>query len=338
MTKASHVILSHLVLTPWLAGTCLRRRRSLVQLLLDANPDLALGGLPLASKLSRYGTNTPFLPSLIIDEETSQTSLSSFLSNHTFPCILKPIFGNRSRGVQKVHSLADISSHAGEQPMMLQPFVAAPNEYGINLARVGSDVKIYGLTEINLPAVWGNGQSTLVDLAETKYGPDIPYELPDPQSIPSENQYVPLQVARKHGKGSSYRDITGRVTSKLQAVCSEAAHQIGLHFGRFDVKADSLDALQQGDFYIMETNGSFSLDLTIHDNRHSLATKTRRLRAHWKRFFQQATSHQSSECSNIRLLYHLLWFMVSPKRAISFWDEVDDWERAPACGRNEERL
>lgn len=42
---------------------------------------------------------------------------------------------------------------AADEPMILQSYVDAPKEYGINVMRVGGRVKIYGLTEMTLRAV-----------------------------------------------------------------------------------------------------------------------------------------------------------------------------------------
>lgn len=327
-TQKIHLVLCHLYLLPWFVWRMLCGGVPL-RPFLDANPDLDFGGLPIAPKLSRYGPDPPYLPSLKVAEETSPDALSAFAEEHGFPLVQKPLFGAHSRGVQKLEGPDDLAAASAEEPMIVQPFVEAPKEYGINVMRVGRRVKIYGLTEVTLREVWGDGTRSVNDLVEEKYGPHVaPAE--GGKRVPDEGEHVPLQDAADQGEGSSFRDVTEEVTPALRAACQDAADQIGLRFGRFDVKAQSLAALQEGQFWILEANGSPSLDLTLYDEQHPLAVKIERLRAHWEQFFQQARACQSCDPNSWQLLTTLCWFACAPKQyAVSFRDEVDDGELAP---------
>lgn len=325
-----HLILSHLYLLPWLV------RRSFgcelpLRPFLDANPDLKLGGLPIASKLSRYGTDAPYLPTLVVDATTKRSELGAFVADHSFPLVLKPLFGAHSRDVRRVFTFEEIISVRTDEPMILQPYVDTPKEYGINVVRVGARVKIYGLTEVTLRAVWGDGRQSVRELAAERYGPEVADQLDEGDTVPPKGHHVPLQIASGLEGGSSFRDVTDEVTPELRAACQGAANQIGLRFGRFDVKAESLQSLREGDFYVLEVNGSPSLDLTLYDENHSLSVKIERLRAHWEQFFQQARAYQSSEQNSWRLLTTLLWFSLSPRRCVtSFGNKVDNGELAPS--------
>jgi len=326
-----HLILCHLYLLPWFARQCFYHELPL-RPFLDANPELELGGLPVASKLSRYGTEPPYLPSLRVDDTTDRATLDAFANEHGMPLVLKPLFGSRSRGVRKVASMDVVAAAAADETMILQPYVEAPQEYGINVVRVGDRIKIYGLTEITLRSVWGDGERSLAALARDEYDEEGMGELEHAAWIPPEGCRVPLQTAVDVGAGSSFRDITDEVTPALRAACQDAADQIGLRFGRLDVKAESLEALQNGSFYVLEANGSPSLDLTLYDGRHPLSVKIERLRAHWEQFFQQAKPCCSSDPNTWRLLSSLLWFAVAPGRcAASLCDEVDHRELAPGA-------
>ena len=326
-----HLILCHLYLLPWFARQCFCHELPL-RPFLDANPELELGGLPVASKLSRYGTEPPYLPSLRVDETTDRATLDAFAEEHGTPLVLKPLFGSRSRGVRKVTSMDVVADAAADETMILQPYVEAPQEYGINVVRVGDRIKIYGLTEITLRSVWGDGEHTLAALARDKYGADVLDGLERADWTPPAGCRVPLQTAADVGGGSSFRDITDDVTPALRAACQDAADQIGLRFGRLDVKAESLEALQSGSFYVLEVNGSPSLDLTLYDGRHPLSVKIERLRAHWEQFFQQAKPCCSPDPNTWGLLSSLLWFAVAPERcAASLCDEIDHRELAASA-------
>lgn len=332
-TPKLHLILGHLYLLPWFVRRCFDWELPL-RPFLDVNPELQLGGLPIASKLSRYGTEPPYLPSLTIDSETDRSAIEAFAAEHEFPFVLKPLFGAHSRGVRKVSSLEEIATAMGEEPMVLQPYVDAPKEYGINVMRVGPRLKISGLTEVPVRTVWGDGTRCLRVLADEKYDPTVASRIENGAWTPPDGKHVPLQVAASPGEGPSCRDITDEVTPELRAACEQAADQIGLRFGRFDVKAESLEALQKGEFYVLEANGSPSLNLTLYDDRYPLSVKIERLRAHWEEFFHQARPSPSANrprCSqnSWRLLLTLLWFAISPGRcARSFRQEVYDGKLA----------
>ncbi len=333
--QKTHLILSHLYLLPWFARQFMGCELPL-RPFLDANPSLELGGLPIAPKHTRYGDAPPYLPSLMIDDATDRSSIAEFADAHSFPLVLKPLFGAHSRGVRKLMDRDELQAISAEEPMILQPYVDAPKEYGINVIRVGPRIKIYGLTEITLRAVWGDGTRSLDVLVRDEYGDDVAETLDDGDWVPDEGCYVPLQTAADVQGGSSFRDITDEVTPALRETCQDAADQIDLRFGRFDVKAPSLSALKDGEFYVMEANGSPSLDLTLYDDAHSLSVKIERLRAHWDQFFQQAQPCHSCNQNSWRLLSHLLWFLLSPKEcAVSSWNEVDD--RELAAGAEAER-
>lgn len=327
-TQQVHLLLSHLYLLPWFARRSLECELPL-RPFLDANPDLQLGGLPIASKRSRHGTEPPYLPSLTICRDTNRSAVRAFVDEHAFPLLLKPLFGSQSRGVQKVRSVDEIVEATGAEPFFLQPYVEASKEYGINVMRVGERLKIYGLTEVPVQAVWGDGERCLRTLAADAYGPEVAAQLENGEHIPPGGQRVPLQVAAQPGAGEPSRDVTDEVTPALREACERAADQVGLRFGRFDVKAHSLEALQNGEFYILEANGSPSLDLTLYDDRHPLSVKIERLRAHWDEFFHQARACESSDKNSWRLLGTLLWFAIAPNWCVaSFGNEVDDGQLA----------
>lgn len=72
----------------------------------------------------------------------------------------------------KVFCLDQVAEGMGKEPMILQPYVGASKEYGINILRVGDRVKIYGLTEIDMRTVRRNGTQCVHELDAEKYGPE----------------------------------------------------------------------------------------------------------------------------------------------------------------------
>lgn len=327
--QKAYLVLSYLYLLPWFVRRCFRHELPL-RPFLDANPELRLGGLPIASKLSRYGNEPPYLPSLTVEADTDRATLDAFAADHGFPLVVKPLFGAHSRDIHRVCTVDAVQEAAASEPMIVQPYVEAPLEYGINIGRVGKRVKIHGLTEVTLRSVWGDGERSLATLAADTYGPEAAEDLDHGDWVPPAGRHVLLQVAADVECGSCFRDITDQVTPALRAACQDAADQIGLQFGRFDVKADSLEALRAGDFHVLEVNGSPSMDLTLYDERHGLSVMIERLRAHWNQLFHQAQKGRSSDPNTWRLLSLLLWFVFSPRRCVASFarDEVDDRDLA----------
>lgn len=138
---------SHICLLPWLARRFLRWGSPL-EPLVEANEELPAGGLPIASKLSRYGSAPPYLPTLAVEESTDPDEIRRFADRHSLPLVVKPVFGNHSRNVHRVERVDGILELAAEEPMVVQPYLNLPCEYGINVVRVGREVRVSGLTEI----------------------------------------------------------------------------------------------------------------------------------------------------------------------------------------------
>jgi hypothetical protein len=59
----------------------------------------------------------------------------------------------------------------------------------------------------------------------------------------------------------------------------------GLNFGRLDVKAESLEALKQGNFLLLEINGAKAEPVHIYDPQMSIYKIMSDIRFHWNTLF-----------------------------------------------------
>jgi len=121
----------------------------------------------------------------------------------------------------------------------------------------------------------------------------------------------------------THTDVTDDITAELIERCEEAADQINLVFGRFDVKTPSLDALKEGRFTILEANGPLSLNLTLYTDQ-SFTEHIKTFKDHWQRFFNAADKSTLAANNQGEELINLLKYGVRRQRFLRVWDDVDN--------------
>jgi hypothetical protein len=122
---------------------------------------------------------------------------------------------------------------------------------------------------------------------------------------------------------ATFRDVTEEAVSlelldAVETVCEEA----GLRFGRLDVKTRSIEALRNGDFAVLEVNGSLGLDMRLYTAA-SLTQKWLWLEEYWSRMCRSASNSvgEGVPSGSWRVA---LSFLVWPGSAHVLWDEVKD--------------
>jgi hypothetical protein len=154
--------------------------------------------------------------------------------------------------------------------------------------------RILSITEKRLPSVTGDGRSRLEELV-----------LQDPDTIgmarfhlrrqarrltdvPAAGQIVSLGDCGSHCRGARFYDGGSLVTDALEdAIEAMAARFEGFYFGRFDLRAPSLDAFRRGeDLTILELNGVTAEVTHIYDPAVSLLDAYRALFEQWRLAFE----------------------------------------------------
>jgi hypothetical protein len=94
---------------------------------------------------------------------------------------------------------------------------------------------------------------------------------------------VLLTHTRSARLGAVYKDAGALITPQMERRFDEISRDIdGFHFGRFDIRFESLEALREGEgFTILELNGAGAEVLHIWDGSKSLANAYRDL---WKQY------------------------------------------------------
>ena len=246
-----------------------------------ANPHIELGGLCGESKLAILRQVTGEARSLL----ARSTGLTTHAWNPAadlaaaeramaaegldYPLVAKPDIGCNGAGVRLVRNEADLFRYLREFPrqaaVVLQEYLAAENEAGLFYIRRPDEAcgRITSVTLKYAPFVVGDGRSTLraLILADPRAGrvpqlylPRLQHRL---QEVPSQGERVRLVFVGNHCKGSIFRDGTRLVTPAMTARVEQLARALpDFHFGRIDLRFDSLPALCRGEgFRVIEING-----------------------------------------------------------------------------------
>ena len=245
-----------------------------------ANPGIATGGLCGESKTEIFdlaegeardliAPYTSFIASGDAAADAAMARRAAEAAGIPFPLVAKPDIGCNGTGVRLVDgpdALQDrLQGYPAGARLVLQELVPWEGEAGIFYSRhPGAERgRISSLTLKIAPSVTGDGRSTLRELilADPRAGRVPQLYLPRLEGkldrVPQQGEPVRLVFSGNHCKGSVFRDGREDVTpALLEAVERFARGLRGFHFGRIDVRYESLAALRRGSgFRVIEVNG-----------------------------------------------------------------------------------
>jgi hypothetical protein len=256
-----------------------------------ANPLVETGGLWGESKrayldmvsgderrwLARYITLTR--GRIDATRDTRQALELMRANNLSFPIVAKPDIGWQGYGVRPITSEPELRAYIAAFPkdatLMLQEMVAWDGEAGVFYVRQPREERgrIMSLTFRYYPHVVGDGVRTArelvlagertawkagVHLGRFKDHVGAPSRLLD--QVPQLGESVRLSFIGSIRVGSLYRDVGEKITPALTERFDAISRSMPeFHYGRYDVRFASSDALQQGDdVRIIEINGAGS--------------------------------------------------------------------------------
>ena len=211
----------------------------------------------------------------------------------SFPLVLKPDQGQRGEGVTIVRDDATLSHFLRHQEgdAIVQEYVAGP-ELGVFYIRLPGDERgrIFSITEKLLPNVLGDGHSTLehlilADARAVAMAPVYLEYLADRlDEIPGQGELVSLVDLGTHCRGAIFLDGSGYLTEAMEQTFETISRGFeGFYFGRFDVRAPSIETLKEGrGFKILELNGVTSEATHIYDPKFSVHEARDVLREQWR--------------------------------------------------------
>lgn len=215
-----------------------------------------------------------------------------------FPIIAKPDIGWHGYGVRRLDCASDLRGYLeqfGVGPkIILQHFVPYEGEAAILYARLPGEShgRIRSLTLRYYPHVVGDGMSMLRDLirgdprarwkARLHLGLDRTHRgIPQHElnRVPARGEVVQIALIGNQRAGGVYHDARRHITAALEERFDAIARSMTeFHYGRFDIRFKSTDALMRGaDFLIVEVNGVGGEAIDAWDPRLTVRQTYRRL-------------------------------------------------------------
>ena len=97
------------------------------------------------------------------------------------------------------------------------------------------------------------------------------------------NERLELEPIGNHSRGTTFLNGNHFINEKLEAIFDEISNQMkGIHYGRFDMKCASSEAVQNGHFKVLEYNGVAAEPAHIYDPAYPIWKKYRDIYRHWK--------------------------------------------------------
>ncbi len=212
-----------------------------------------------------------------------------------YPIICKPDVGERGTQVEKLYSNYDLVQYLSnvQEDFIIQEFITYDIELGVLYYRYpdASTGKVTSVTRKEFLAVFGDGKSTVEQLmrqsTRARFQIDSMRKRLGDMGM---NEIIKLGEKRilepigNHCRGTKFLDDNHLLNSTLDEVFDKIALTIdGFHFGRFDLKVNSIEDLYEGkNIRIMELNGVSSEPGHIYDPKNTLWAAYRDLAHHWK--------------------------------------------------------
>lgn len=285
-------------------------RHGCLTLFTAVNPGIgAGGGLKGESKseiltgLARAGD--AIAPWILVSPGTVESRLDAvrtFAAARGWPVVLKPDVGERGSGVTiaRDESAARAALEAEAGALIAQRYVSGV-EFGVFYWRRPSAPhgEIVAITDKRMVDLVGDGRRTLEHLILDddravcmarffldKFSAQL-------DETPAAGERVVLTELGTHCRGALFLDGTHLVTPPLLAAVERVSRAFdGFNFGRYDVRTPSAEALQRGEFSVIELNGLTSEATSMYDPRHNVFHGWRTLRRQWREAFAIAAEHR----------------------------------------------
>lgn len=259
------------------------------------NWGLELGGLESSSKyrVQSYFDPRFFPKTILLKEEYSEDQKREMIAElqserETPKIIFKPDLGRVGKGVFVLENIEQLPIPLGRLPgdYLVQEFSDLPEEFGVFFYRENGAPKIFSINSKHFPTVLGSGEGRIRELLEEtprlkRFEESLSRRV-DLDRIPSRNEVVKLSYIGNHAQGCVFCDRTELATKELTtALDAVTKSDPGFNYGRLDVKAESTEALQRGEFVVLEVNGVDSLTTAIFDPRYRLRDAYRILLAQY---------------------------------------------------------
>jgi len=309
---------AYLPLAPYFLYLCIRYRS--FTLFTASNPGIFSGGLVGESKseiLRKLPAAAEFelIPSSLDLSERIERA-----SRFSFPIVLKPDQGERGAGVAIVRTEAALGQYlrAATQDVIAQRYVGGV-EFGVFYCRMPDDARgrVVSITEKRFPVVVGDGCSSVGELVQRDERAACMAETyarlsKRPMSdVPEAGERLQLVEIGSHCRGAIFLNGAHLLTPALEAEVDRIAraHE-GFYFGRFDLRAPSVEDFRLGQgLQVIELNGVSAEQTHIYDPAVSVWEAYCVMFRHWRMAFAigRRNVERGGKAMTLRELVTLVW-------------------------------
>lgn len=265
----------------------------------NANPAIPLGGAVGESKTAILDLLPAHLKpkSVLFPIGTPSYEVERALSSVgiSFPVVAKPDVGERGFLVEKLDDAAALRRHLERHraDFIVQEFLSQSMEASVLFYRFPDGR--FGITSVCVKEflqVTGDGISEVRHLMARV--PRAAFQIerfereqPDLlRQVPDAGQTLLLEPIGNHIRGTKFLNANHLIDTELEHAFEQICVAIdGVHFGRFDLKCTSVEALRRTEIKVMELNGVFAEPAHVFDPNHGAWRAYRDYYRHWRLLF-----------------------------------------------------
>jgi len=268
------------------------------------NPMIENSGIGTESKYKTMQLiPSEYLPITVFHKANS--SISETLNkitkqNITYPLIAKPDIGFRGLLVKKIASENELKRYLEKYPIdiLVQEFLTEKEECGIFYLRFPDNQsgKITSITLKKFLHIVGDGEHTIRELISLDKRAKNYIEIIKSnatihlETIIKKDEKIQLSDIGNHSKGTQFINGNHLISSKLEETINSLNKQIdGWFYGRVDIKYNTFEDLENGNFKILELNGILAEPTHIYDaSKTNYLQALKEMRVHWKQLYKIA--------------------------------------------------
>jgi DNA-directed RNA polymerase subunit L len=220
-----------------------------------------------------------------------------------FPVVFKPAVGERASFFECLQeSEVDnfLKEKAGTENVLFEEFADTKSEFGLSWTRDPDtgEFEIDSLVEKKFPTVTGDGQRKIGELVEAKLA-ELNLEEEKAEKIRKWNRHHAEQIlpageeivisrAASISFGTKFQKIKidKKDPSLINLLKKMIVKKDGVYAGRFDLRADDLENLKNGNVKIIEMNGIGGMPLEVYESHLKIEEKYEILRKHFQKLLK----------------------------------------------------
>ncbi|MFM7007085.1 MAG: hypothetical protein ACKOWX_07505 [Flavobacteriales bacterium] len=263
-----------------------------------ANPKTILGGFVLDSKYEQHKRipqrwqlrTLKIIPSSTLPFELLGAKLQ-------FPCFVKPDIGEGGNGVFEIKEIEELTDYhqSAKVPYLIQEKAEHAKEYSLLCYRTTAHLKVRSITKRDALCIKGDGSKTIEQHIQ-----QLPFSRSKRRRIarvcevgldiiPAQQEYVQINYLGNYDFGASYTECQKLASKELyKALSSIFCALDNYNIARLDVKATTWEALQSGDFKVLEVNGLNGEPIHIYDPKYSFFSAQKEIFKHWQQVYLQS--------------------------------------------------